>query len=137
MAVYNYDPKKYTLTIGVFPITGFQEGTTISLEPDSDISTTSMGVDKDFTRNINTNISWTLTCTLQNGSPANDILNSFIRSGSAEAFLLKDNNTNNTQAVGICFPKALPSFMGGLEAEGREYVFTCVDVNPNYGGVAL
>jgi hypothetical protein len=136
MALYNYDPKKFTFTLGAFPITGFQEGSNISLDPDSDISTTSMGVDKDFTRNINTNISWTLTTTLQNGSPANDILNSFIRSSSSLPFLIKDSNTNNTQATGICYIKSLPSLIGGLESEGREYVFTAVDVNPNYGGAS-
>lgn len=135
MAQYNHDPKKVNLIFGGLPIEGFQEGSGISLEPDSDISTTSMGVDKDFTRNINSNISWSLNFTLQNGSPSNDVMNSLIRTQASTPFLLKDANTNNTQAVGICYPKALPSIMGELEAGGREYQLTAVDVNINYGGV--
>jgi hypothetical protein len=136
MAQYNHDPKKINLILGGIPIEGFMEGSGITLEPDSDISTTSMGVDKDFTRNINTNISWSLNFMLQNGSPSNDVLNSLIRTEASSAFLLKDANTLNTQAVGICYPKALPSISGELEAGGREYQLTAVDVNINYGGAS-
>ena len=136
MAQYNHDPKKVNLIIGGIPIEGFMEGSGITLEPDSDISTTSMGVDKDFTRNINSNISWSLNFTIQNGSPSNDVLNSLIRTQASSAFLLKDANTTNTQAVGICYAKALPSISGELEAGGREYQFTAVDVNINYGGAS-
>ena len=40
MAQYNHDPKKVNLIIGGIPIEGFMEGSGITLEPDSDISTT-------------------------------------------------------------------------------------------------
>jgi hypothetical protein len=136
MAQYNHDPKKINLILGGIPIEGFMEGSGITLEPDSDISTTSMGVDKDSTRKINSNISWSLNFTIQNGSPSNDVLNSLIRTQASTPFLLKDANTLNTQAVGICYPKALPSISGELEAGGREYQFTAVDVNINYGGAS-
>lgn len=134
MAQYNHDPKKVNLIMAGLAIEGFQEGSGITFEPDTDVSTTSMGVDRDFTRNINTNISWSLNFTLQNGSPSNDIINSFIRTNASIPFLLKDANTNNTQAVGLCYIKAMPSISSELEATGREYMFTAVDVNINYGG---
>jgi len=134
MTQYNHDPKKVTLIFNGVAIEGFQEGTGVMLEPDSDVSTTSMGVDSGFTRNINTNISWTLTFTLQNGSPSNTFINSLIRSGLPIAFLVKDANTLNTQATGLCYVQGMPSIGGELEAQGREYTFTGANVNINYGG---
>jgi hypothetical protein len=135
MANYTYDPKLFLLTIGGRSIDSIQEGASISLEPNSDVSTTQSGVDNDFTRNVNTNISWTLTFTLNSGSANNDFLNTLIRSSAAVPFLLSDKNTGNTQASGTTYVQALPALMGGLESEGREYVFGAVDVNINYGGV--
>lgn len=134
MTQYNHDPKKVNLIMNGIAIEGFQEGSDLMLEPDSDVSTTSMGTDLGFTRNINTNISWTLTFTLQNGSPSNTVLNNFIRTNAAIQFLLKDANTVNSQATGFCYVQGMPSLSGSLEAAGREYTFKAVDVIINYGG---
>lgn len=136
MAQFNHDPKLVQLIIGGRGINEFQEGSGITLEPSSDVSTTSMGVDKSFTRNINTNIYYNLTFTLQNGSPSNTYLNSLINSGVAVPFMLKDGNTGNTNASGTTYVQAIPSISGQLEASGREYKFTCVDVLWNVGGVS-
>ncbi|CAB5223254.1 hypothetical protein UFOVP380_24 [uncultured Caudovirales phage] len=136
MALYTHDPKKVTLSIGGFSIEGFHEGSTLMLAPDAEVSTTTMGVDKDATRNVNTNISWTLTFSLQNGSPSNSILNGMAQGQTALPFMLKDGNTTNTLAVGTIYLKNLPSLGGALEAEGREYTMTAVDVTINFGGAA-
>jgi len=136
MALFTHDPKLVLLSIGGRSIDSFFEGSGITLESETDVSTTQSGVDQDFTRNVNTNIPFTLSFTINNGSPVNDYLNTLIRTHAALPFLLTDKNTGNTQASGTTYVQTLPSLMGELEAGGREYVFTAVDVNLNFGGVA-
>ena len=136
MALYTYDPKLVKLVIGARTIDSLQEGSSITLEPSTEVSTTQNGVDADFTRNVNTNIHYMLTFTVNSGSPNNDYLNTLIRSQAVLPFLFTDKNTGNTQVSGLTYIQAEPTINAGLESEGREYVFACVDVNRNIGGVA-
>jgi hypothetical protein len=135
MARYTHDPKVVKLIIDGRTIEEYQEGSGITLTAGADVSSTSMGVDKSFTYNVNTNISWEMTFTLQNGSPSNTFLNPYLQVGQTGNFLLKDGNLSNTFATGTLHIETLPAMSGQLEATGREYKFRCVDVLYSYSGV--
>jgi hypothetical protein len=134
MAQYNHDPKLVKLVIDGRTIEEYQEGSGITLTAGADVSSTSMGVDFSFTKNINTNIMWDLAFTLQNGSPSNSFLNIYLQTGQTANFMLVDSNTLGTLAVGKLYVKTLPTISGQLEAGGREYAFTAVDVTYSFGG---
>lgn len=126
MTVYNHDPAKINLTIAGFPITGFQEGSEPMLEPDGEVTQTSIGVDKDYTKNIR-RITYKLPFTLQNGSPANTFLSESVKSKESVNFTYFDGN-NGSFATGLCHIESEPSLSGGQDAAGRAYVYRCVDV---------
>lgn len=134
MAQYNHDPKIVKLVFDGRAIEEFQEGSGITLTAGADISSTSMGVDASFTRNLNKNISWELTFTVQNGSSANTFLNLYLQTGQVANFMMSDGNTFATLAIGKAYAETLPSIAGQLEATGREYKFRCVDVVYSFSG---
>lgn len=140
MSVYTYDPKLVFLVFDGRKINDHQEGTGITFTAGADVSSTSMGVDGGSTRNINTNISWELTFTIQNGSPTNTFLNLYLQTIQGQPpkvadFMLKDGNTFATIGMGKTYIETLPSISGQLEATGREYKFRCVNVVASFSGV--
>lgn len=135
MAVYTYDPSLFNLSMGGRGIQEFQEGSSITFEPNTDKSTIQMGVDRSVTFNKNPNVAHTLTFTLQIGSSINGFLNLY-KEAVPIPFFLKDGNTQGTVAQGTAVLQALPSITGGMESTGREWKFHCVDVIHNIGGVA-
>lgn len=126
MSVFTHDPTKIQLTIAGFPITGFQEGSEPMIEPDGEVTNTSIGVDKDYTKNIR-RITHKLSFTLQNGSPGNTFLSESVRSKASVPFTFLDGN-NGSFATGSCHIESKPSLAGGTDAQGRAYVYRCVDV---------
>ena len=59
-----FDPKAVTLTLGGQTVTGFAEGTKITLTRDNQFTTTQEGVDGDIVINLNNKTVGTLTFTL-------------------------------------------------------------------------
>ena len=136
MALFTYDPKLVKLVIGARTIDSLQEGSSITLEPSASVSSTQNGVDRDFTRNVNTNIHYLLTFTVQNGSPNNTYLDSVINGSMVLPVYLVDKNTENTRASGLTYIQDIPPMVYETASQGVEYVFACVDVTRNLGGVA-
>lgn len=126
MAIYTHDPKANTLVLNGLPITGFQEGSNVVLAVDGAKSSTQMGVDYHFTRNL-MNTSSTLTFTLQKGSPSVTVVDTLVRNNTVADFNYFEPATG-TYASGKCYIETDANLNNGAESEGYEYVFRCVDV---------
>ena len=71
-----YDPKLVILTVNGVPITGYPDGTFISVEPSGDRFTKIVGADGEVARSKSNDYSHTITITLLQTSLSNDFLSS-------------------------------------------------------------
>jgi len=69
-----YDPLKVNVVIAGVYVTGFSEGSMVECARNEDRITPYMGVKGEWAAALNMNNSGTITITLQQGSPMNDIL---------------------------------------------------------------
>lgn len=72
--VRTYDPKNIILTINGIPISGYSDGTFLEIDRNEPTWNTVVGADGLVTRGKTNNFSGTLTVTLKQSSPSNDIL---------------------------------------------------------------
>jgi hypothetical protein len=139
MPVSTYDPKQVILTVGGVPITGFADGTFITVERSNDSFTKSSGADGIVTRVKQNDKSGTITCTLAQTSPSNDIL-------SAQAVLdeqsnagvvpvqCKDNSGRTVLFSAFAWIRKPPSVEFGKEVSNREWPMDAADLDINVAG---
>ena len=78
MSVYTYDPKAVILTVGGIPISGYSEGTFIDVTRNEPTWNLVVGADGLVTRGKTNNFTGTLTITLKQSSPSNDVLSGIL-----------------------------------------------------------
>lgn len=76
--VRTYAPDKILMLVGAVPMTGYAEDTFVEIAPNADLSSIQVGADGEVARSIGTNKTCTVTLTLQQTSPSNDVLSSLI-----------------------------------------------------------
>jgi hypothetical protein len=76
-AVRTYNPSRILVIYNGVPLSGFADGTFVNITTPSDGITTKMGADGELARAINPDRRTTVTITLQQTSPSNDILSGF------------------------------------------------------------
>lgn len=80
MRVANYDPKGVTFAWLGKEIKGFAEGTMITITPNSDLLTYTIGAQGDVAKSVSANRSATLSCTLMKNCSTNAWLHGLITS---------------------------------------------------------
>jgi hypothetical protein len=98
MAAKVYDAKSVIITFGPILVSGFADGTFVSVDQNEDSFTLQMGTDGEGTRSKSNNKSHTITFTLMQSSDSNDLL-------SAQHNL--DLATPNGDGIGPLFVKDL------------------------------
>jgi hypothetical protein len=78
LAVRTYDPKEVIITIGGVPMSGFSDGTFLEIDRNEPTWQLVVGADGFTTRGKTNNFSGTLTLTLKQSSPSNDVLSGFM-----------------------------------------------------------
>lgn len=78
MSVRTYDPKQVIVTIGGVPMSGFSDGTFLEVVRNEPTWNMVVGADGLVTRGKTNNFSGTLTLTLKQSSPSNDVLSAFL-----------------------------------------------------------
>ena len=78
MSVKTYDPKLVIITLGGIPISGYAEGTFVSVKPSSDRFTRKVGADGEVARARSADHTHEITITLQQVSPSNTYLSSVL-----------------------------------------------------------
>lgn len=83
MAVRSYDPKQVIVTVGGIPISGYTEGTFVTVTRDEDTWTKNVGADGLVSRVKTNNFTGSCVITLKQTSPSNDVLSGFIATDEA------------------------------------------------------
>jgi len=100
MAVKTYDPKKILISIGSHMVTGYAEGTFVSIEPNSDGVSKEVGCDGEIVRSLSPDRSYKVTITVLQTSPT-------------VAFAQKQYDMDMVTGEGI-FPIMIKDLTGGV-----------------------
>lgn len=130
MGVRNYDPKGIVLVFAGIPITGYAQGTFISVEQNEDAFILTVGSDGEGCRSKTNNRSARVTVTLQQSSQANDALsaihnvdlNSPLGDGIGP-LLLKDISGTTIIAAEKAWIVRFPTSTYARDPETREWIF--------------
>ncbi len=134
-----YDPKKVIVNVGGVPISGFADGTFISAERDNDAWSKVSGADGVVSRAKSNDLTGTITLTLQQTSPANDVLTGFaiadeLTNAGVVPVSVTDlgGRTLITSAFSWVIKRATAEF--GKEIANREWTIACADLKMFLGG---
>lgn len=134
MALKTYDPASVVVSVGGVPMSGYADGTFVSVDRDEDAFTKVTGADGNTTRVKTNNRSGSLTLTLMQSSPSNDVLSGFAQLDEAlnagvVPVLIKDLSGTSTyfSATGWIRKYATSDF--GKEINNREWIIDLADLD--------
>ena len=141
MTLGTYDPSQVAIIFGRLPITGFADGTFVSIEQNEDSFSLQIGTDGDGCRSKTNNQSIRVTFTLGQWSASNDTLSAqhnldvLSPSGDGIAPLLVKDNSGRTlvAAENAWIVKPAPAEFG-REAGPREWIIESDRALQNIGG---
>lgn len=127
MAVRTYDPKQVIISIGGIPMSGFSDGTFLEIERDEATWTKTVGADGLVTRAKTNNRSGTLTLTLKQSSPSNDVLSGILALDEATnagvvPVLVKDLSGNSIYFSARAWISQFPNSSFGKDIADRQWV---------------
>ena len=139
MPVRTYDPKLVILTVGGIPLSGYADGTFISIERSSETFTKISGADGFVSRAKSNDRSGALTVTLAQTSPANDILQAIARQDELTntgvvPVMCKDLSGRSTFFSANGWIQKPPTAEFSKEVSNREWVIDLADLDMNFGG---
>lgn len=137
-----YNPAKVVLTFNGVRVTGFMDGTFLEAERTEDAFEMSAGAGGDVARVRKNDRSGSVTLTLQQTSPSNDILSALalqdeqFGTGVGE-LLLKDINGTTVAEANNAWIRKVPNAEFSDSISGREWVFDCAELALFSGGSVL
>jgi hypothetical protein len=141
MSVYTYDPASVVCTIGGVPISGFSEGTFIEIDRDEPTWNKVVGADGLVTRGKTNNFSGTLTLTLKQSSPSNDVLSGFMAVDEATntgvfPMLIKDLSGNSIYFSESSWVTQYANSTFGKDISDRQWIISCAQLDAFVGSNA-
>ena len=141
MPVRSYDPASVSVLIGGVPISGFADGTFVSIERNNDTFQVVSGADGIVSRAKSNDKTGTLTLTLVQTSASNDVLEGFatldeLSSTGVVPVMVKDNLGRSIHFSGNGWIQRHPTAEYGKEISNREWVIALADYTPFNGGNA-
>ncbi|MCK4522416.1 MAG: DUF3277 family protein [Nanoarchaeota archaeon] len=137
--VRTYDPKKVILTVGGVPVSGYADGTFITVERSADNFSKVVGAHGQTSRAKTNDFSGSLTVTLAQTSMSNNILQGFavadeLSNDGVVPIQVKDNSGTSVffSANGWIRKPANAEF--GKEISNREWIFDLADLDMAVGG---
>lgn len=140
--VYTYDPSEVQIIMGGAPMTGFADGTFISISFDEDQYTKTVGADGEVSRSKSNNNTATITLTLKQTSASNDVLSALhladqLSNGGVVPFMLKELGSGRT----LCFAQAvwvqkLADVAYSKDVEDRSWILATGQMQVFVGGNA-
>ena len=139
MATSTYDPKQVAVIIGAFEISGFSEGSVVSVEYDEDAFSLQIGADGEGTRSKSNNRSATISIKTMQSSDSNTILDAFRKAdeyGNAGTFplMIKDGSGDSLHAAETAWIQKAPSATYDVTATEREWTIRTDNLQSSYGG---
>lgn len=139
MAVRKYNPKQIILTAGPYAITGFSDGSFVRVEFDEDHFNKRVGTDGEVTRTQTNNYAGKIIFTLDQASPANDLLTALAlldRLGGTGVVPITVRDINGTTLAftqsGWVMKMANIDFAN--ESQDREWIMDCGQMDVFVGG---
>jgi len=126
-----YDPKEVSLLVGVINVSGFFDGTFITVaRADNELYKSHVGAHGEMARTKNNNTSGTITFTLKQTSPSRKLLD-LAKNNPALVPVLVKNNSDATYIAQASegWIKTDPDNEFGDEESGVEYVIEVADLN--------
>lgn len=139
MPVRTYDPKKVICTVGGVPMSGWADGTFISVERDNDSFTKVSGADGIVSRAKSNDRAGAVTLTFAQTSPSNDVLTGFaqadeLANAGVKPVLIQDFNGTTVLVSAFAWVRKPPVMEFGKEISDREWVLDCADLDMFAGG---
>ncbi|MBX9744275.1 MAG: DUF3277 family protein [Chlamydiales bacterium] len=134
MGVRTYDPKQVIITVGGVPMSGFADGSFLTVDRDDNQWTKVTGADGTSTRIKSNNRSGNMIITLKQSSPSNDVLSGFanvdeLTNAGVVPILVKDLSGNSIFFSATGWVKKYPSSEFGKDLANREWVLDLVDLD--------
>lgn len=138
--VKTYDPSDVQIILGTTPISGFADGTFISVSMDENQFTKTVGADGNVSRSKSNNRTGTATLTLQQTSQSNDFLSALqaadeLANGGAVPMMIKEIGSGSTlvftQAAWI---EKLPDVSYSKDIEDRSWTIATAQLQTFIGG---
>jgi hypothetical protein len=137
-----YNPARVLANFAGYPMLGFMDGTFIKAERNDDAFEAKAGVLGDVTRVRKNSKVGTVTFTLMQNSPTNDVLSGLatldeLFGTGTGALLITDTNGNTLISATNAWIKKLPSVEYSDTASGREWAIDCAELVMTVGGSVL
>jgi hypothetical protein len=129
---HTYDPQKCLLILGAAAVSGFADGTFVTVEQDEDSWTTRTGADGEVTRTRMAARTATMSLTLMATAVFNAILTGLHATDVIFPVLIKEGA--NIIAAGEAWVQKPPAFERGVEAADAEWTIRIAKWNPVFGG---
>jgi len=139
-AVKTYSPDRVKLVVGVHSVTGYADGTFVSIEPLGDGITSQAGADGEVACVMSADKRVKITLTLQQTSRSNDVLNTLLSidhlSGGDKPFplMLTDLRGTTLVATDAAWIVNRPTVEFGKELGNREWVIETARAAFTVGG---
>jgi Protein of unknown function (DUF3277) len=139
MAVSTIDPKDVVISIGGVPVSGFTNGTFLEIVADQQQFTKVTGADGYVTRVKSNDYGATMTLTLAQSSPSNDVLSAIFNAdrainGGVVPILIKDLSGTTVIFSATGWIQQFPDITYSNEFTERAWVFDLANVDFFLGG---
>lgn len=141
MPVRTYDPKSVQIIVGVNPMGGFADGTFATVAYENDAFTKISGADGDVSRSKSNDSTGTLTLTLAQTSPSNDVLTAVAiadrtANNGIVPIAVKDLSGRSTYVSAFGWIRKQPDSEYAKEITNREWILDLADLDMFNGGNA-
>jgi len=139
MAVRTFDPAQVVILLGGAPMSGYADGTFITIERETDTFQKESGADGVISRIKMNDKSTLVTLTLSQTSPSNNALSILHNTDELTGLgvvplVIKDLSGTSTYFSGNAWIKKPASFVGGKEFNDREWTIDCAETEFFTGG---
>jgi len=139
MAVKTYDPKQVIVIAGGFQLSGFSDGSVVTVTYNEDAWAHVVGTDGEGTRSKSNNFSAEVTATLMQSSDSNAFLSAFaeadrVSNSGSFPLLIKDASGDSLYVAESAWVKKIPDSEFAREAGTREWVLSVDNLVAFVGG---
>jgi hypothetical protein len=137
--VYTYASDEVQIIVGGVPMSGLADGTFVSISRDEQAFTKVTGADGSTSRSKSANRAGSITITLKQTSPANDVLSGFMiadeqSNNGVVTVMVKDTGGRTLHYASAAWVQQMPDQDFSKEISNREWVMDCARINSFVGG---
>ena len=137
--VYTYASDEVQIIVGGVPMSGLADGTFVSISRDEQAFTKVTGADGSTSRSKSANRAGSITITLKQTSPANDVLSGFMiadeqSNNGVVPVMVKDTGGRTLHYASAAWVQQMPDQDFAKEISNREWVMDCARIDSFVGG---